>query len=296
MQTTAVFEPSSELRKPSRGYLICGQERTGSTLLVQMLSATQVAGNPIEYFNPVMQDQPRLRKILGDSNLLDGFAKILDAGTTPNGVFGAKIHWNHFRFLAMSLDGEWEEKRRLGLLDLLRGQLPRLLRQAEANELLSTKVPDVSMHTRSFEFLRSHIPDLRAISLLRRNDVARAISHYRAFKTGVWYKGAGNANRKEAPPPIDFDLGEIHTRRCLAAFEEAQWEGFFQENNITAHRLSFEELVQDPLASVKGVLDFLEVDVSGALSPRILSEKQADETSLEWEERYRTAAQAAGVL
>jgi LPS sulfotransferase NodH len=271
-------------------------ERTGSTLLVQMLSSTQVAGNPIEYFNPVMQAQPRLRKILGDSNLLEGFAKILDAATTPNGIFGAKIHWNHFRFLAKSLDGEWEENKRLELLELLRGQLPRLLSQAEANELLSAMVPDVSLHTRSFEFLRSHIPDLCVISLLRRNRVARAISHYRAFKTGVWYKGVGNAERKEPPPPIEFDLGEIHTMRCLAGFGEAQWEQFFQENKITPYRLFFEELVQDPLASVKGVLDFLEIDASGASSPKIVSEKQADETSLEWEERYRDAAQAAGVL
>jgi LPS sulfotransferase NodH len=84
--------------------------------------------------------------------------------------------------------------------------------------------------------------------------------------------------------------------RCLAGFGEAQWEQFFQENKITPYRLFFEELVQDPLASVKGVLDFLEIDASGASSPKIVSEKQADETSLEWEERYRDAAQAAGVL
>lgn len=296
MQTVAAIEQSSELRKPSRGYLICGMERTGSTLLVEMLTATRVAGNPIEYFNPDMQHRPRVRKILGDSNMIDGLPKILSAGTTPNGVFGAKIHWNHFRFLAKSLDGEWEEKIRLELLDLLRGQLPRLLRQAEANELLSTKVPDLSLHTRSFEFLRSYVPDLRVLWLRRRNDVARAISHYRALKTGVWYRHTGDSNSNESMPPIEFDLGEIHTRVILAAFQDLHWEKFFHEVGISPHCLFYEEMVEDLQGSLKGVLDFLEIDESGASSQEFISEKQADETSLEWEERYRDAAQAAGVL
>jgi LPS sulfotransferase NodH len=55
-------------------------------------------------------------------------------------------------------------------------------------------------------------------------------------------------------------------------------------------------MVEDLQGSLKGVLDFLEIDESGASSPEFISEKQADETSLEWEERYRDAAQAAGVL
>ena len=296
MQIAAAIEQSSELRKPSCVYLICGMERTGSTLLVQMLTATQVAGNPIEYFNPDMQHRPRVRKILGDSNMIDGLPKILSAGTTPNGVFGAKIHWNHLRFMAMSLLNTWDEGKRTGLVDLLRSQLPKLLTRAEAVELLNSRIPDTSLHKMSFEFLRSYVPDLRILWLQRRNEVARAISHYRALKTGIWYRHIGNSNSNEPMPAIEFDLGEIHTRIILAAFQDLHWERFFHEVGISPHRLFYEEMVEDLPGSLRGVLDFLEIDGAGASSPTIISEKQSDETSLEWEERYRTAAQAAGVL
>jgi LPS sulfotransferase NodH len=55
-------------------------------------------------------------------------------------------------------------------------------------------------------------------------------------------------------------------------------------------------MIEDLPGSLKGVLDFLEIDGAESSNPKIISEKQSDEISLEWEERYRTAAQAAGVL
>lgn len=296
MQTTLAIDPSSELRKPSRGYLLCGMERTGSTLLVQMLSATQVAGNPIEYFNPAMQRQPRVRNILGESNMIDGLPKILSAGTTPNGVFGAKIHWNHFRFIAMSQDNTWDDVKRVGLLELLRSKLPRLLTRAEAIELLNSKIPDSRLHKTSFDFLRSHVPDLRMLWLRRRNEVARAISHYRALKTGIWYRHISKANSNEPMPPIEFDLGEIHSMVILAAFQDLHWEKFFNDVGVTPYCLFYEDMVQDLPGSLKGVLDFLEIDGSGVSSPKIISARQSDDISQEWEERYRTASQLAGVL
>jgi LPS sulfotransferase NodH len=272
---------------PSRGYLICCLERTGSTLLAKSLSKTEVAGHPIEYFNPVMQDKPRIREILGDSALVEGLDKILAAGTTPNGVFGAKVHWGHFRFLGMLLQGEWRPPELSAMYDLLRAQLPTLLSPREASELLSAHFPGLKAHEASFALVRSRIPDLRVIWLRRQNMVARAISLYRARRTGVWFRASGNPGAVPSEQPLDFDLGEIHTLYCIAAFQEERWRQFFQEQNISPLCLTYEELVADYEGAIRGALRFLELEDSGLAIPEPASQKQSDGLSEEWERRYR---------
>jgi LPS sulfotransferase NodH len=105
-------------------YLVCATPRSGSTLLCEGLKATGIAGRPEEYFEadpatgrpPRPQDylrgagDPDVLALLGDatppapprySSLagVDSYAEHLDRarrwGTTPNGVFGAKLMWDH---------------------------------------------------------------------------------------------------------------------------------------------------------------------------------------------------------
>src|SRR5215469_3930753 len=141
--------------RPFKSYLICCAERTGSTLLSEGLIATGVAGRPQSYFNRVAHFNPRYQRLLGnakdDDNYLD---KVAAAATTPNGVFAAKVHWEHFLNLLAKVD--------------------RALPPGSAG--------GGSVHAR----LQMRFPDLRYIWLTRRNAVARAISHYRAQKTGRW--------------------------------------------------------------------------------------------------------------
>src|SRR5690348_4843448 len=97
----------------SSAYLVCATQRSGSTLLCKALSATGVAGRPEEYFEALeatgLPAQPRdylpeLGDELGLPPLRHGdplppFAERLAAaeraGTTPNGVFGAKVMWSY---------------------------------------------------------------------------------------------------------------------------------------------------------------------------------------------------------
>jgi LPS sulfotransferase NodH len=106
------------------GYLVCATPRSGSTLLCEGLKATGVAGRPEEYFEAVPAtgrprapaeyleglDDPVAHALLGSapppdpppySSLLDveryedHLARVRAWGTTPNGVFGAKVMWGH---------------------------------------------------------------------------------------------------------------------------------------------------------------------------------------------------------
>ncbi len=137
-------------------YLICCSERTGSTLLGDALIGTGVAGRPRSYFNRVAHYNLRIQRVLGNAKDDDKYLdKVIAAATTPNGVFGAKVHWEHFLNLIAKVE-----------------------RSSAAREVT---VP-MSAPGR----LRVRFPDLRYIWLVRKNAVARAISHYRVKKTNQW--------------------------------------------------------------------------------------------------------------
>jgi trehalose 2-sulfotransferase len=103
---------------PDRSYFVCATPRSGSTLLCKSLAATGVAGRPEEYFERLRHSglprEPReYFEGTADPGVLDllpptrtgdiaaaDLARVLPrslrAGTTPNGVFGAKLMWGYF--------------------------------------------------------------------------------------------------------------------------------------------------------------------------------------------------------
>jgi LPS sulfotransferase NodH len=127
--------------KTERLLVIASVERTGSTLLCSILRGTQAAGAPEEYLNIQTKNFARLRKTirapkLRFSQLPLAFARLATGRypwknissfsqasfrnyllavarerTTPNGVFGVKMHWNQYKrhMLDLGLDvNVWE--------------------------------------------------------------------------------------------------------------------------------------------------------------------------------------------
>ena len=79
-------------------YLLCGTPRTGSTLLCGLLASTGVAGRPQSYFR--QPDEQACARRLGVPVAGDGsfdypsFVRAArTAGSTPNGVFAARVMW-----------------------------------------------------------------------------------------------------------------------------------------------------------------------------------------------------------
>ena len=118
-------------------YLVCATPRSGSTLLCETLRGTGVAGNPLEFFEALPEtgvprrpldylvgledpdalglverapphNAPPYSDLRGCVSYDEHLAKVRREGTTPNGVFGAKIMWAHLEDLG----------RRLGAADL----------------------------------------------------------------------------------------------------------------------------------------------------------------------------------
>ena len=78
---------------PHTSYLICATPRSGSFLLCETLKDTGLAGNPEEYF--WRDDEPAWTARWGTETYLDYLEAALRAGSTANGVFGAKVMWGY---------------------------------------------------------------------------------------------------------------------------------------------------------------------------------------------------------
>lgn len=99
--TTKHLTEMSEVRNfpvvpgPSKTYLILSTQRSGSTLVSRVLYETKAAGDPLEWFNqPLLQyAQEHFCPDLNPLTFL-GFMKTLR--TSPNGMFGCKVHYGQF--------------------------------------------------------------------------------------------------------------------------------------------------------------------------------------------------------
>ena len=74
--------------RPQKSYRIWMTQRSGSTFLCEVLAATQLLGKPGEHFNLI--DASSLCEKYKVDTYDDLKAKLWEAGTGANGVFGIK--------------------------------------------------------------------------------------------------------------------------------------------------------------------------------------------------------------
>lgn len=273
------------MRPFRRAYVVCSTQRSGSTYLCQLLDSTGRLGHPLEFFEAraetglpphpgyFLAGLPRtgagirddLRPTEGpaysDLTTVNGWESHLNRtfalGTTPNGVFGAKLMWN---------------------------QLADLQQHAAAIERLAG--------LSGLELLESLFEGdagVRFIWMRRRDKVRQAISLWRALQTRTWRLEHPGG---DADPPIlrySFD-GVEHLRRRLSA-DDSAWERFFDRHRIAPTELVYEEdVAPDPDASVRRVAATVRVSVSAEWAPAVPMMRQSDGLSDKWYDTYHSEA------
>lgn len=270
---------------PRRSYLVCATPRSGSTLLCALLDGTGVAGHPEEYFEALRHSGlPRRPHEYFDrerhANIIERLAFrempehgrhqasplwwpeaydrylewALGQGTTPNGVFGAKLMWGYLGDFATLLRG----------IDGMRG-LP---------------IPDL---------LDRAFPGLRYVQITREDKVRQAVSLWKAVQTQAWRRDEGGTAAVEPT----FSFRAINYLVRLLTAHDASWDAYFLGLGIEPLKLTYEQLADAPEPAVRRVLDYLGVPAPADLTIEAPPLKvQADERSEEWVRRVHEHLEA----
>lgn len=248
--------------------------------MCEVLRDTGVAGRPEEYYQQRQKTglprRPReyfegaetaeIVSILGDvtrvddeesdydSRRYDDYADYLawtiERGTTPNGVFGAKLMWGYFN----------------GFISHLR-ELPGRSELSDA------------------ELLPSVFPNLRYVSVTRTDKARQAVSLWKALQTWTWRRDADDGQVVPGDLVYSFDAID-HLVRSICA-EESAWLDYFTACAVAPHLVVYEHFAENYASVVFEILDFLGIDHDDTAivrAPRMT--RQADAVSEEWIARY----------
>jgi trehalose 2-sulfotransferase len=262
---------------PSTSYLVLASQRSGSTLLVESLRATGSAGEPQEFFQYLpttgMAPQPRewftgvddetILRLLDPlvpgtpdpSTAVAWREHIRSSGRTPNGIWGGKLMWNQTPLL---------RQRAAGLPDRTGVGLRAAIRDVIGSEPV---------------YVHVYRPDV----------VSQAVSFWRAVQTRVW-RGHPDPDRDSRAA---YHAGAIAHIVGILRDQENSWRNWFAEEDINPIEVSYPVLWRNLTTIVGAVLEAVGQDPR--LAPAPVLERQADQRSDAWVDRYRSDAQQLGL-
>ncbi len=259
-------------------FLVCATQRSGSTLLCELLKDTGVAGRPEEYFEArretglpphpgdYLGDLPRTgvgirddpsppaapphSSLIGVSSYREHLERSFRLGTTPNGVFGAKLMWSQIAELR-SLAGELPE---FAGLD-------------------------------AFELLQQLFEGPAFIRVTRRDKVRQAVSLWRALQSRAWR--LEHAPGDDRPVELQYRFeGLRHLVRALEA-EDSAWAEFLAIHGVTPLEIVYEDdLEAGHDRVVHRVLQHLGIAAPRGWRAAEPIKRQADALSDDWVAAY----------
>jgi LPS sulfotransferase NodH len=254
-------------RLPEVSCVICTTPRTGSWLLADGLLATGVAGRPEEYFRADWYLRFR------ESGHLEYQHRLHREDNWPDAT-----RWSDPPAFTMSTSEKWSGDQ--GNADRQFSRDYRSFLEVVRSIGTVHGVFAIKMHRHQLDdavqIARQEDPNIDDISLLdswlakpcfvflrRRDTIRRAVSHYRAIKSDVWWRyddGDSLHNGNIAGPPINPEA--IHRLRRTCARQERQWTDLFQRAGVKPLILTYEKLALDPSDAVMAVLRHIGIDPS----------------------------------
>jgi LPS sulfotransferase NodH len=246
--------------KPRLSYLVCANQRSGSSMLCAALGDTGVAGRPSEYFitgDPeafppgwkFWEEGPLAVEhgVRDRRAFLDLVSRV---GSTANGVFGAKLMWNNVRWVVE--------------------------RFRELDEYAELSRADV---------FRRAFPNLHVVHLVRRDLLRQAVSWARAAQDEVWVVWDGERPASAAEPVYDPML--MGNLVGLLEEGEREWRLLYRELGVTPYEVAYEDLL-DPDGyerNLRGILEHLGVAAPAVLPP-LRTVRLGDALNDEWVARF----------
>jgi LPS sulfotransferase NodH len=243
------------------GYIICGTPRTGSTLLCNLLAATNTAGNPDSFYGRQFMswwaEEWRLpgRDTMSERDFNIAYLNAaVAAGKGSTGIFGLRLMRENLEELSAILDHIF----------------PRLPSDRARLEKAFGRI--------------------LYIHLSRENKLAQAISLVKAEQTGLWHIAPDGTEVERLAPPQEpqYDFRRINREVLELERYDTAWKSWFDAQRIEPLRIGYGNLSANPAAALIGICDVLGVQPPNAreVSPGVA--KLADEASLDWMRRYHS--------
>ena len=246
---------------PHKSYRIWFSNRNGSTLLCQGLIDTEIAGNPGEHFNK--HHHPSLGKLYNVNSYETLKEKLWSIGSSSNGVFGIKhaVTTDHFNSLCREICK---------------------LRSIPYSDELNQEV-----------IWSDLFPNCKHIFLTRRNKIRQAVSWWKAIKDHKWHlkKEEVHENSK-AFYEQHYDYDALLHLFKEAVLRECAIQEYFTRYNIQSLTIVYEDFVANYEATIRAVVDYLEIPYKRLNVPPKYSRPTASERSEVWVQRFRRELQA----
>lgn len=255
--------------KTTKSYFILASNRSGGTLLCELLRNTGVAGHISEHF---------LHKYGGSYHQWDisdyptYVRNVVTHASTSNGVYGVRV-----------LAGEY------GSIECLVNRLRQFPQYAEMS------LPEV---------IFAFFPNPKFIFLTRRNKVAQAVSWAKASQTRMYHSTQGAVLAEQTAvyhnavtipdslPEPTYAFEEIREFVQSIIMQEAAHQDLFSQLNIMPYTVVYEDYIQDKAQTIEDILAFLDIPIPKGLNyPPHKIQKLADSVSDEWIQRYREELQ-----
>lgn len=237
-----------------KSYIICSTQRSGSTLLSKTLTQLGDCGKPDEYFNLAYWFEKST--FTDRSSFLEYYERVLEQGTSENGVFGIKLHWYQLKALSAWLRDH---------VDDFRDSSP-------------------------LETLNSLFPSSQFIYIYRKDTLKQAISLSIAMQTKEWARAVGSGESSNKPKNLRFNPAQIRGCRNKTEKSNKNWQAFFEANSLDFYSIAYEDFVVSYEETIKEVYSFLGVKYShGTIT--IPTEKQANGINDRWLFYYKTVPQ-----
>jgi 2'-hydroxyisoflavone reductase len=239
---------------PRASCLIATTPRTGSWLLADLLAATGLVGPAQEFFRRDFVRTFSGKLGLPDNDITAEYIGGIFASAPPEtGVFGVKLQPNDFT--------------------RLRTALRTMTAEAGEGEMTTA------------ELISRWLPNPRYIHLSRRDVGRQALSWYRALSSNVWWEFEGES--PQLAPPRYPDFLQVRWLENLIRQNEVEWAEYFDQHGITPCEVVYEDMVENPAATVAAVLSFLSLEASPErASASTKLKRMADEDSEAWYEAY----------
>lgn len=234
---------------PVKSYIICSTPRTGSGLLCSTLRNLGCCGNPGEHFH--------LRKLQENNDvknnpkaLRDYLSQVCNYGTTPNGIFGVKMHRTHFKVL----------------LEFAR----------QLHEFICMN---------DIEILSSIFPNPSFIFIWRRDFLKQAISWEIARQTTKWRINKGEA--LDYINKVKFKPFFIYKHKRAIQVANSEWRHFFKAYSIDFYEIVYEDLINSYQKTILDLVDYIGIDSQISASTITMSSQvQSTQINERWYKYY----------